>query len=140
MPLGFHPYPGGIFDNSPPFQRWVRRFRNLQVPKGRLKPRDLSASAVPSGLAPVGRCFPNVETLGYYRMSLRDKDSDTFGKSLPRSNPSGLGAGALRSAVTGRLRFFIGILLLVLSGRLVLPISAAESATPVPAATESQDK
>src|SRR2546427_291575 len=94
MPLGFHPYPGGIFDNSPPFQRWVRRFGNLQVPKGRLKPRDLSA--VPSGLTPVGRCFPNVETLGYYRMSLRDKDSDTLNKSLTRSNPSGIGAGSLR--------------------------------------------
>ena len=49
-------------------------------------------------LAPVARCFPNVETLGYYRMSLRDKDSDTFSKSLPRSNPSGIGGGALRSA------------------------------------------
>ena len=98
MPLGFHPHPGGIFDNSPPFQRWVRRFGNLQVPKGRLKPRDLSA--VPSGLTPVGRCFPNVETLGYYRMSLRDKESDTFSK-LPRSNPSGIGAPALR-----RSKFF----------------------------------
>src|SRR2546428_5236466 len=95
MPLGFHPYPGGIIDNSPPFQRWVRRVRNLQAPKGRLKPGD--PSAVPSGLAPVARSFPNVETLGYYRMSLRDKDSDTFSKSLPRSNPSGIGAGTLRS-------------------------------------------
>src|SRR5437667_6175957 len=104
MPVGFHPYPGGIFDNSPPFQRWVRRFRNLQVPKGRLKPRD--QSAVPSGLSPVGRCFPNVETLGYYRMSLRDKESDTFSKSLPRSNPNGIEAGSLRSAVTDHLRLF----------------------------------
>src|SRR2546428_4662887 len=90
MPLGFHPYPGGIIDNSPPFQRWVRRVRNLQAPKGRLKPGD--PSAVPSGLAPVARSFPNVETLGYYRMSLRDKDSDTFSKSLLRSNPSGIGS------------------------------------------------
>src|SRR3989442_15639461 len=79
MPLRFHPYPGGIFDNSPPFQRWVRRFGNLQIPKGRLKPRDLSA--VPSGLTPVGRCFPNVETLGYYRMSLRELRQGKLGCS-----------------------------------------------------------
>src|SRR5207247_4803444 len=102
MPLGFHPYPGGIFDNSPPFQRWVGRFRDLQVPKGRLKPRDLSA--VPSGLSPVRRRFPNVETLGYYRMSLRDKDSDTFSKSLPRSKPSGIGTPALRGPSSSRSR------------------------------------
>ena len=74
------------------------RVWNLQVPKGRLKPRDLSA--VPSGLTPVARSFPNVETLGYYRMSLRDKDSDTFSKSLPRSNPSGIGAPALRGPIS----------------------------------------
>ena len=35
-------------------------------------------SAVPSGLIGLRTLVPNVETLGYYRMSLRDKD-------LPRS-------------------------------------------------------
>ena len=39
MPLGFDPHhPGGIADNSPTFQCWVREFRRAQVPKGRLKP------------------------------------------------------------------------------------------------------
>src|SRR6266705_3331443 len=93
MPLGFTPHPEGIFDNSPTFQRWVREFRGAQVPQGRLKPHQ--TSAVPTGLIVVPGRFPNVETLGYYRMSLRDKDSGTFGKSLPRSNPSGIVAPAL---------------------------------------------
>jgi hypothetical protein len=39
MPLGFDPpHPGGMTENSPTFQRWVREFREAQVPKGRLKP------------------------------------------------------------------------------------------------------
>ncbi len=33
-----HPHPGGMADNSPTFQRWVREFSGAQVPKGRLKP------------------------------------------------------------------------------------------------------
>src|ERR1043165_8292413 len=57
MPLGFEiPYPGGMNENSPPFQRWVRRFRDSQVPKGRQKLRGLSA--VPSGLTPWGAASP----------------------------------------------------------------------------------
>ncbi len=44
----------------------------LEVPEGRLKLRD--SSAVPSGLHPVLALFPKVETLGYYRLSLREKD------------------------------------------------------------------
>jgi hypothetical protein len=51
MPLGFDPpHPGGMIENSPTFQRWVREFREAKVPKGLLKPctiyqpslRDLS--------------------------------------------------------------------------------------------------
>jgi hypothetical protein len=39
MPLGFDPpHPGGMAENSPTFQRWVREFREAKVPKGRLKP------------------------------------------------------------------------------------------------------
>jgi len=72
MPLGFErPRPGGMVDNSPTFQRWVCEFRMLEVPKGRLKMPD--SSAVPSGLDPTLSVFPKVETLGYYRVSLREK-------------------------------------------------------------------
>jgi len=39
MPPGFDPpHPGGMPENSPTFQRWVREFSGAQVPKGRLKP------------------------------------------------------------------------------------------------------
>src|ERR1035441_366418 len=71
--LGFdRPHPGGMAENSPTFQRWVREFRGAQVPKGRLMRRDLSA--VPPGLIVPRTLVPNVETLGYYRLSLRDND------------------------------------------------------------------
>ncbi len=40
--------PGGTFDNSPTFQRWVGAPKPSQVPKGRLKRGPMSA--VPSGL------------------------------------------------------------------------------------------
>ena len=59
-------------ENSPTFQRWVRKFRGAQVPKGRLTRCDLSA--VPPGLIVPRTLVPNVETLGYYRLSLRDND------------------------------------------------------------------
>jgi len=61
-----------MVDNGPTFQRWVRELRVLEVPKGRLKLRD--SSAVPSGLHSILSLFPKVETLGYYRASLREKD------------------------------------------------------------------
>ena len=73
MPPGFERlHPAGMDDNSPTFQRWVREFRVLEVPKGRLKRRD--PSAVPSGLDPILSLFPKVENLGYYRISLREKN------------------------------------------------------------------
>src|SRR6266481_588489 len=60
-PPGFEsPHPGGMVDNSPTFQRWVREYRVLKVPKGRLKLRD--SSAVPSGLHSILSLFPKVET------------------------------------------------------------------------------
>jgi hypothetical protein len=42
MPLGFHPHPGGILDNSPMFQRWVPQFEAVEVPKGRMKRCDMT--------------------------------------------------------------------------------------------------
>ena len=74
MPLGFDPpLPGGMTENSPTFERWVREFRGAQVPKGRRDP-----PAVPPGLIVLRALVPNVETLGYYHMSLRDKDLARF--------------------------------------------------------------
>src|SRR5712671_4247959 len=71
-PLRFErPHPGGMVDNSPAFQRWVCELRMLEAPKGRLKLRD--SSAVPLGLHSILLLFPKVETLGYYRVSLREK-------------------------------------------------------------------
>ena len=35
---GLWHHPGGMAENSPTFQCWVREFRRAQVPKGRLKP------------------------------------------------------------------------------------------------------
>ena len=65
-------HPGGMADNSPTFQRWVLDRQWAQVPKGRL--RLCTRSAVPSGLIAHRAAVPNVETLGYCRKSLRDKD------------------------------------------------------------------
>src|SRR5436305_7224059 len=67
-----HLHPGGMVDNNPTFQRWVREFKELKVPKGRLKLTD--SSAVPSGLDPSLSLFPKFENLGYYRISLREND------------------------------------------------------------------
>src|SRR2546430_1092211 len=85
MPLGFGLHPGGMFDNSPTFQRWVSCQKSLS-PEGTAErlPRD---SAVPSGLILLPSLLPNVETLGYCRKSLRDKDFATF----YQSNPGGIG-------------------------------------------------
>jgi len=55
-------------DNSPTFQRWDSDNEKLS-PEGTAENRLLSA--VPSGLIPTN-VKPNVETLGYDRLSLRD--------------------------------------------------------------------
>src|SRR6266481_3236453 len=64
--------PGGTSDNSPTFQRWEPVPNVALVPKGR--PKLCARSAVPSGLKAFYSQLPNVETLGYCRMSLRDED------------------------------------------------------------------
>src|SRR2546422_11660710 len=88
MPLEFHPHPEGIFDNNPTFQRWVGELRGAQVPKGRLKPtKPREPSVVPSGLIVVAGAAPNVETLGYFRMSLRDNGLARPRNHSLRTNP-----------------------------------------------------
>jgi hypothetical protein len=91
---GFGLHPVGRFDNSPPFQRWVAGKRCGQVPAGtkerRAKIRQAAifsslgeadapssqTSAVPRGTHErAARPNPTVETVGYCRMSLRDKES-----------------------------------------------------------------
>jgi len=89
MPLAFPLHPEGMFDNSPTFQRWVRRFGGAQVPKGRLNPR--TPSAVRSELILLCALVPNVETLGYYRLSLRDKGMDGRIRPLAFGLPSDFG-------------------------------------------------
>jgi len=61
MPLGFGPHhPGGITENSPTFQRWVREFRGAQVPKGRLKPGAIHQPSL-RDFSCCGRWFPTLK-------------------------------------------------------------------------------
>src|SRR6266516_3001482 len=64
------PCPGGTCDNSPTFQRWVDQRRDHPVPKGRLKRCALLQPSLRDGTA-ISLVLPNVETLGYFRASLR---------------------------------------------------------------------
>src|SRR6266478_1597228 len=78
--------PGGTSDNSPTFQRWVPMGNEGSVPKGRQN--EYTVSAVPSGLTPIHRHPPNVETLGYYRTSLQDEGEILVALSfLPAVSP-----------------------------------------------------
>src|ERR1035441_3747140 len=52
-------------------------------------------SAVPSGLRQSQISVPNVETLGYSRLSLRDKGLPWSGAYSMGSNPSGIGLPSL---------------------------------------------
>src|SRR5436309_1824094 len=71
MPPSFGPHPRGMCDSSPTFQRWDEQVERPISPEGTVD--NLHAlSAVPSGLNRHRRWLPNVETLGYYRRSLRD--------------------------------------------------------------------
>jgi hypothetical protein len=54
-------------------------------------------SAVPPGLVVSRTLVPNVETLGYCRMSLRDNDLARFCGSSLGANPSGIGQECPRS-------------------------------------------
>ena len=59
-------------DNSPMFQHWEEPANGASSPEGTAEGLH-AVSAVPSGLDDLGTDQPNVETLGYARMSLRDK-------------------------------------------------------------------
>src|SRR5213592_4521148 len=61
-------------DNSPMFQHWEEPTNGGSGPEGTAE-GSRAVSAVPSGLDDLGTDQPNVETLGYCRMSLRDKVS-----------------------------------------------------------------
>ena len=95
MPLGLCPHPEGMPENSPTFQRWVCDVERPSVPKGRLTTGI--SSAVPSGLNALTDANPNVETLGYSRMSLRDRDLAQGQSEIAGSNPSGSGLESPRS-------------------------------------------
>jgi hypothetical protein len=87
MPLGFHPE--GMPDNSPTFQRWG--WPPHSALKSRRDGRPLACPFIrPFGLNRLGLRSPNVETLGYCRMSLRDKDSPLAGMIPCAQNPSGI--------------------------------------------------
>jgi len=68
-----------MVDNSPTFQRWELDHQFVQVPKGRLK-LGHGQPSLRDLLRVVGRS--NVETLGYCRKSLRDKDLSAFYECL----------------------------------------------------------
>ena len=87
---GLHPHPGGMFDNSPTFQRWVS---SSTPPKSRRDGRGFHPSAVPSGLISPYAAAPNAEALGYSRMFLRNKVLPTFTTRVPGSDPSDIGHG-----------------------------------------------
>jgi hypothetical protein len=68
-----------MFENSPTFQRWGWTVGSRLVPKGRLIPW----AAQPS-LRDLGTMMhaPSVETLGYFRLSLRDRDTERLAQIL----------------------------------------------------------
>ena len=71
MPSGFDVlHPGGMFENSPAFERWDYR-RVALSPVGTAEARPIQPS-----LWDLSRTTPapSVETLGYSQLSLRDKD------------------------------------------------------------------
>src|SRR5213592_3407509 len=70
-------------DNSPMFQHWEEPTNGGSGPEGTAEGSH-AVSAVPSGLDDLGTDQPNVETLGYCRMSLRDKVFVDYFKSIFR--------------------------------------------------------
>src|SRR5258708_2322059 len=70
MPPGFEVlHPGGMDENSPAFQRWDRS-QTSPSPGGTAEPAAFQASLRDSSATTP---TPSIETLGYFRMSLRDR-------------------------------------------------------------------
>ena len=73
------PSPEGTSDNSPPFQRWVRTSEGIESRRDGRK-EGLNSKALCRILSSLRDflgfqdCLPSVETLGYFRVSLRDND------------------------------------------------------------------
>jgi hypothetical protein len=75
------PHPGGMTGNSPTFQRWVREFREAQVPKGRLKPCTIYQPSL-RDLSCCGRWFPTLKRWAIIRCP---SGTNTWpGSSIPR--------------------------------------------------------
>ena len=83
-----------FFQRLPLFRRGVRA---AWAPKGRPSPGALSA--VPSGRGAPWDCLPSVETLGYCRMSLRDRGRGRSGAPRPGWDVRGGSALSENSAV-----------------------------------------
>ena len=88
MPLGSAPHPGGIADNSPTFKCWVMG-QCRPSPEGTVEPPYIDVNR-PFGTELASDGSPNVETLGYFRMSLWDRDLSNTGRAFLRSNFSGI--------------------------------------------------
>src|SRR6266576_4091243 len=69
--------PAGTTDNRPPFQPWVADVMRTKPRSGERK-RSVTpqSSSVPDGTRSVCARCPSDESLGYFRASLRDLDSD----------------------------------------------------------------
>src|ERR1043166_9063632 len=72
--------PKGRAENSPAFQRWVMCPNKSTSPEGTKERGNFRASisVVPSGLVFAMGLIPSVETLGYFRWSLRDNQVNSM--------------------------------------------------------------
>ena len=66
-------HPGGMTENSPALQGWVHAPEDAVSPEGTAE--KWPCVNRPFGTRPLSNCKPKAEALGYYRISLREKDS-----------------------------------------------------------------
>jgi hypothetical protein len=98
MPLGFDLHPAAMLENSQMFQHWERGLlQEPSVAKARLIAR-FPIFSPPFGTGALLHSSPNVETLGFYRMSLPDcayvAFFGIFRLQFPSANPGGIGRDA----------------------------------------------
>ena len=93
--------PEGTYDNSPAFQRWVQGLKNTQAPSGAAETGIPNRSVAPSGLPALCNAKPSVGTLGYSRLSLRDKSLLNVRKALSDEPKGGLVAPLPQSTSCG---------------------------------------